>query len=170
MKEDVIAYVQSCVNCQMSKPEHTPSPGLLQPLPVPVSPWSSIGIDFITGLPRSEGKDVIMVVVDCFTKFAHFLPLSHPYTASTVAQCFFEKIYTLHGLLNSIITDRDPIFTSNFWRELLKHFGVKLNMSSAYHPQTDGQTERVNQCLEHYLRSMLLDHPKKWTYWLPLAQ
>jgi hypothetical protein len=100
----------------MSKPEHIPSPGFLQLLPLSVSPWSSIGIDFITDLPKFKGKDVIMVFVDRFTKFAHFLPLSHPYTVSIVSQYFFEKIYTLHGLPTSIITDRDPIFTTNFRR------------------------------------------------------
>jgi transposase InsO family protein len=170
MKDDVITYVHSCTNCQMNKSEHTHTLGLLQPLPVHATPWTSISIDFVIGLPRSEGKDVIMVVVDRFTKSAHFIPLSHLYTVVDVAHKFFQTIYTLHGLPTSIITDRDPIFTSKFWQELLKLFGIQLNMSSAYYPQTDGQTERVNQCLEHYLRSMLLDHPKKWTKWLPLAQ
>jgi Integrase core domain/Integrase zinc binding domain len=170
LKDDVISYVQACVNYQMTKPEHSHVPGLLQPLPIPDLPWSSVGMDFITGLPKLDGKEVIMVIVDRFTKFAHFIPLSHPYSAHDVASSFFEHIYTLHGLPTSIITDRDPIFTSKFWRELLKLFGIKLNMSSAYHPQTDGQTERVNQCVEQYLRSILLDQPKKWTHWLPLAQ
>jgi transposase InsO family protein len=169
MKDDVITYVHSCTNCQMNKSEPTHTLGLLQPLPVHATPWTSISIDFVTDLPRSEGKDVIMVVVDRFTKSAHFIPLSHLYTVADVAHQFFQTIYTLHGLPTSIITYRDPIFTSEFWQELLKLFGIQLNMSSAYYPQTDGQTERVNQCLEHYLRSMLLDHPKKWTKWLPLA-
>jgi transposase InsO family protein len=111
-----------------------------------------------------------MVVDNYFTKFAQFIPLSHPYSTFDVAHYFFEHIYTIHGLPTSLITDRGLVFTTKLWHELLKLFGVKLNMSLAYHFQTDGQTKRVNQCLEHYLRSMLLDHPKKWTTWLPLTQ
>jgi Integrase core domain/Integrase zinc binding domain len=170
LKEHVIQFVQTCVNCQISKPEHSHTPGLLQPLPIPEFPWSSLVMDFITGLPKSDGKDVIMVVVDKFTKFAHFIPLSHPYSAQDVTSVFFEHIYTLHRLPSSIISDRDPIFISKFWKELFRLFGIKHNLSTAYHPQSDGQTERMNQCLEQYLRSMLLEHPKKWTRWLPLAQ
>jgi hypothetical protein len=105
MKEDVIFHVTSCNNCQMTKPQHTHPLGLLQPLPVPETPWASVGIDFITGLPKSEGEDVIMVVVDRFTKFAHFIPLAHPYSAMEVAQVFFNYVYTLHGLPASIISD-----------------------------------------------------------------
>jgi hypothetical protein len=98
----------------MVKPEHLPSPGLLQPLPIPDQAWSSIGMDFITGLPKYESKSVIMVVVDKFTKFAHFIPLAHPYTIIDVAHAFLNAVYKLHGLPTSIITDCDPIFTSNF--------------------------------------------------------
>jgi Integrase zinc binding domain len=122
LKDDVIAYVHSCVTCQMIKPKHSHVSGLLQPLPVPDLSWSSVGMDFITGLPKLEGKDVIVVIVDRFTKFAHFIPLSHPYSAYDVASSFFEHVYTLHELPTSIITDRDPIFTTKFWRELLKLF------------------------------------------------
>jgi hypothetical protein len=141
----------------MNKPEHLHTPGLLQTLPIPVEALSSIGMDFITGLPKFEGKSVIMVVVDRLTKYAHFLTLAHPYTALEVATTFLDNIYNIY------------ILTSNFWRELLKLLGVKLNMSTAYHPQSDGQTEGVNQCLENYLRGMLLDQQRKWTRWLPLA-
>jgi Integrase zinc binding domain len=170
MKEDAIHYVKSCSNCQVVKPEHVLTPSLLQPLSIPIEAWTSIGIDFITGLPKSEGKEVIMVVVDRLTKFAHFLLLSHPYTVTDVDKVFFDNIYKLHDLPTSIIFYRDPVFTSNFWREMMKLLGISLNMSTAYHPQTNGQTERINQCLENYLRCMLLDQPKKWTKRLPLAQ
>jgi transposase InsO family protein len=170
MKQDVHQYIRSCPTCQLTKNEHVHSPGLLQPLPIPETAWSSIGIDFITDLPKSNGKDVIMVVVDRLTKYSHFIALSHPYTALTVAQLFLTHVYQFHGLPTSIISDRDPVFTGRFWKELMKLLGITLNMSTAYHPQTDGQTERVNQCLENYLRSMLLDQPKNWTFWLPLAQ
>jgi Integrase zinc binding domain len=114
MKEYTINYVRSCPKCQMVKPEHLPSPRLLQPLPILDQAWSSIGMDFITGLPKHEGKSVIMVVVDKFTKFAHFIPLAHPYTIIDVAHAFLNTVYKLHGLPTSIITDRDPVFTSNF--------------------------------------------------------
>jgi transposase InsO family protein len=170
LKQAVLDYVKTCPTCQMTKPEHIHTPGLLQPLPIPSEAWSSVGIDFITGLPKSEGKEVIFVVVDRLTKYAHFIALSHPYSALTVAQAFLDNVYKLHGLPSSIISDRDPVFTSNFWKQLTSLLGITLNLSTAYHPQTDGQTERVNQCLETYLRSMLLHQPKRWTRWLPLAQ
>lgn len=170
MKEEVHQYVQSCQICQMTKPELIHTPGLLQPLPIPEEAWTSISMDFITGLPKSEGKEVIMVVVDRFTKYSHFIPLSHPYRAADVAQSFLDHVYKLHGLPSSLITDRDPIFTSRFWKELMNKLNIRLNMSSAYHPQTDGQTERVNQCLENYLRSMVFTQQKRWIKWLPLAE
>jgi E3 ubiquitin-protein ligase DOA10 len=139
------------------KPEHISTPCLLQPLPIPTAAWSSIGIDFIIWLPMSEGKNIIMVIVDRLTKYAHFLPLAHPYTAFAIVHLFFYQIYKLHGLPTSIVTDSDLIFTISFWKEPMKLLGVKLNMSSFYHPQSDSQTERINQCLENYLRSMLID-------------
>jgi hypothetical protein len=98
----------------MVKPEHVSTPSLLQSLPIPTKAWTSIGMGFITCLPKSEGKEVIMVVVDRLTKFAHFLPLSHPYTVTDVAKIFFDNIYKVYGLPTSIISDRDPVFTSNF--------------------------------------------------------
>jgi transposase InsO family protein len=101
-------------------------------------------MDFITGLPKSEGKTTIMVVVDRLTKYSHFFALSHPFTAADIAQVFLDNIYKLHGLHLSIVSDRDVIFTSKFRKGIMKKLGVKLNYSSAYHPQSDGQTERVN--------------------------
>ncbi|KAL2237851.1 UNVERIFIED_CONTAM: Transposon Ty3-G Gag-Pol polyprotein, partial [Sesamum indicum] len=102
-------------------------------------------------LPKSDGKEVILVIVDRLTKYSHFIALKHPYTVVSIEKIFFEHVYKLHGLLLSIVTDRDKIFTSYFWEELFSLTGVSLDMSSAYHPQTDGQTEIVNQCLETYL-------------------
>lgn len=127
-------------------------------------------MDFITGLPNSHGKDAILVIVDRMSKYAHFIALSHPYTAVSVAQLFLDQFYRLHGLPKSIISDRDPIFLSQFWRELFKLQGVKLNYSTAYHPQSDGQAEVVNRCLEQYLRCMTGERPKEWVKWLPLAE
>ena len=111
-----------------------------------------ISIDFIEGLPRSAGKNCILVIVDKFSKFSHFIPMSHPFTAAVVAKAFMQQIYRLHGMPLSIISDRDKVFTSHLWQELFKMANVQLRMSSAYHPQSDGQTERVNQCVEQYLR------------------
>ncbi|KAJ1687481.1 hypothetical protein LUZ63_018871 [Rhynchospora breviuscula] len=145
MKEAVHQFVKECEVCQLNKGEQVLTPGLLQPLPVPDQAWTSISMDFITKLPKSDGKEVILVVVDRLTKYAHFLSLSHPFKASTVAQVFLDGIYKLHGLPTEIISDRDPIFTSTFWKELLGKIGVKLNFSTAYHPQSDGQTERESQ-------------------------
>lgn len=136
-----------CQICQVSKNENVKLPGLLQPLPIPEHAWVSICMDFIDQLPNSHGKTMIWVVVDRFTKYAHFIALSHPISASSLAQVFVESIYKLHGLPSYIVSDRDTIFTSNFWKELMSVLGVQQQLSSACHPQTDGQTERVNQCL-----------------------
>lgn len=108
-------------------------------------------MDFIEKQPVSEAHDTIMVVVDRLTKFATFILLAHPISAISVAQLFLDQIYKLHGLPEAIVSDRDKIFTSAFWKQLFNLLGVSLNLSAAYHQQTDGQTERVNQCLETYL-------------------
>ena len=127
-------------------------------------------MDFIEKLPMSHGKSVIMVVVDRLSKYAHFMALSHPFNASQVAQVFLDGFYRLHGLPQSIVSDRDKIFLSNFWKSLFSELKVQLKMSTAYHPQTDGQTEVVNRCLGCYLRCMCGEKPKEWTKWLPLAE
>ncbi|KAJ4801231.1 polyprotein [Rhynchospora pubera] len=170
MKREICGFVKECDVCQRNKSENVPYPGLLQPLPIPNKVWSCITMDFIEGLPKSEGKSVIYVVVDRLTKYAHFTALSHPYNAQTVARVFMENVFKLHGLPTSIVSDRDKVFTSLFWRELFKHVGTTLSYSTAYHPQTDGQSERVNQCLETYLRCMANEHPKKWYHWLAVAE
>lgn len=120
MKTVVLQFVACCDVCQRHKNEIVASPGLLQPLPIPDTLWRDISMDFIEGLPSSDNKTVILVAVDRLSKYAHFLALSHPYTASTVAQLFLDNIFRLHGMPNSIVSDRDPIFTSHFWKELFK--------------------------------------------------
>lgn len=127
-------------------------------------------MDFIDGLPSSFGKTVIFVVVDRLSKTAHFMALSHPYSAMSVAQAFLDTVFRLHGLSNSIVSDRDSVFLSDFWQELFRLQGCSLAMSTAYHPQSDGQTEVVNRCLETYLRCMTSDKPYLWSKWLPLAE
>lgn len=170
LKESVQEYVQQCQICQRAKVEHCKQPGLLQPHDIPPQPWHTISWDFVEGLPRSKGVDVILVVVDKLTKYGHFLPLKHPYTAQQVAQLFFDQVYKLHGMPSRIISDRDPVFTSAFWKELFKLSDTILNMSSARHPETDGQTERLNQCMEAFLRCFAHDAPTKWASWLSLAE
>lgn len=170
MKQAVEEFVQQCGVCQQAKHEHCKYPGLLQPLPIPEGSWQDISMDFIEGLPLSKGANTILVVVDRFTKYAHFLSLKHPFSASQVAELFLDRVAQLYGMPKSIVSDRDRVFTSSFWKTLFARFGIPLNMSTAYHPQSDGQTERVNQCLEMYLRCAVANTPSKWASWLPLAQ
>ena len=116
----------------------------MQPLPILKEPWDLITMDFVGGLPQSGKHNCLWVIVDKRTRYAHFLPLAHPYTASKVAQLYMTHIYKIHGLPGAIVSDRDPVFTSHFWQELFKYAGTELRLSTANHPQTDGQTERVN--------------------------
>lgn len=120
-------------------------------------------MDFVEGLPKSNGKDVILVVIDGLTKYGHFLAISHPYTSQLVAKLFMDHVYKLHGLHVSIVTNRDKVFTSLFWKELFKSLGVTLNFTTTYHPQSDEQTERLNQCMETYLRCITSATPKHWS-------
>jgi hypothetical protein len=139
-------------------------------LPIPSAVWADIGIDFIEALPSAQGKTVILTVVDRFSKYCHFIPLAHPYTAESVAQAFFAEVVRLHGVPQSIVSDRDPVFTSAFWTELMELTGTKLFMSSAFHPQTDGQSEAANRVIAMYLRCFTGDRPRQWLRWLPWAE
>lgn len=170
MRKDVESMLAECPVCQVTKVEHVHIPGLLDPLEIPDMAWSHISMDFIEALPKSKGKEVILVVVDRLTKYAHFLPLSHPYTVQDVIQVFMDHIYKLHGMPMTIVSVRDIIFTSRFYQEMFKALQVSLRFSTVYHPQSDGQTERVNQCLESYLRSMTFQEPRCWMNWLPHAE
>ncbi|KAE9602910.1 putative nucleotidyltransferase, Ribonuclease H [Lupinus albus] len=170
MKKMVQDFVKKCDICQRQKYIATSPAGLLQPLPIPDRIWEDISLDFITGLPKSKGFEAIFVVVDRLSKYSHFLPLKHPYTARTVVEVFAKEIVRLHGIPQSIVSDRDPLFMSLFWKELFRLQGTTLKMSSSYHPETDGQTEVVNRCLEAYLRCFVSEQPKTWSYWVPWAE
>lgn len=170
MKLAVEVFVRQCSVCQQAKHTNTKPAGMLQPLPPPKGAWQDITMDFIDGLPMSDGANVILVVVDRLTKYAHFLPLRHPYTAKSVAKVYVDNVVKLHGIPLSIISDRDKVFTSAFWKAVIAAVGTKLHYSTAYHPQTDGQTERVNQCLEQYLRCAVHDEPKHWRRCLSMAE
>jgi len=137
---------------------------------LPSSVWADIAMDFVEGFPRIGGKTVVLTVVDRFSKYAHFIALGHPYTAISVAQAFFDNIVKLHGLPCSIVSDRDPVFASKFWTELFSLAGVKLRLSSAFHPQTDGQSEVTNRILGIYPRCLAGDRPRQWLRWLPWAE
>lgn len=144
--------------------------GLLQPLPLPDKVWSDISMDFIEGFPLSSRYSVIMVVVDWLSKYGHFIPLKHPFTAHQVAKVFIRKIVCLHGIPTSIMSDRDRIFISFFWRSLFQLHGTKLHISSSYHPQSDGQTEVLNHILEQYLRYFTSGQLQKWVERIPWAE
>jgi hypothetical protein len=127
-------------------------------------------MDFVEALPKVHGKSVILTVVDRLSKAAHFIPLGHPYSATLVARAFFAEVVRLHGIPSSIVSDRDPVFTSEFWRELFRLAGVKLQMTSAFHLQSDGQSEAANKIIAMYLRCLTGDRPRQWVEWLPWAE
>jgi hypothetical protein len=126
-------------------------------------------MDFIQGFPKVGGKSVILTVVDRFSKFTHFNPLSHPYSANSVAKAFFDQIVRLHKIPCSITSDRDPVFTSTFWK-IFQLAGVSLRFSSVFHPQTNGQSEVANRTIVMYLRCLAGDRPHAWLQWLPWVE
>jgi hypothetical protein len=171
MKIEIARYVAKCNICQRVKAVHLKSAGPLQPLPIPAWKWEDISMDFIVGLPKtSRGYDSIWVIVDRLTKSAHFIPAKSNYPVLTYVQLYIARVLSLHKVPKTIVSDRGPQFVSKFWEELHKSLGTKLIHSSAYHPQTSGQTERVNQILEDMLRACVLVFSEKWDECLPLAE
>ncbi|KAL0561203.1 hypothetical protein IC582_001624 [Cucumis melo] len=171
MKREVAEFVSKCLVCQQVKAPRQKPAGLLQPLSIPEWKWENVSMDFITGLPRTlRGFTVIWVVVDRLTKSAHFVPGKSTYTASKWAQLCMSEIVRLHGVPVSIVSDRDARFTSKFWKGLQTAMGMRLDFSTAFHPQTDGQTERLNQVLEDMLRACALEFPGSWDSHLHLME
>ena len=171
MKREIAEYVSQCDVCRRVKAEHQKPAGLLQPLKIPVWKWEEIGMDFITGLPRtSSGFDSIWVIVDRLTKSAHFIPVKTTYSGEKLAELYMARIICAHGVPKRIVSDRGTQFTSRFWKKIHEVLGTQLDFSTAYHPQTDGQTERVNQILEDMLRACALTYQRSWDKSLPYAE
>ena len=171
MKAHIATYVSKCLTCAKVKAEHQKPSGLLQQPEIPTWKWEQIAMDFVTGLPRTQaGNDTIWVIVDRLTKSAHFLAIKETDKFSQLAAVYLKEVVSRHGVPTSIISDRDPRFTSELWQSMHKSFGSQLDMSTAYHPQTDGQSERTIQTLEDMLRACVLDFGKGWEKHLPLIE
>lgn len=170
MKDFINTYVSTCDICNRAKVPHHKPHGLLQPLPIPAQCWTSISMDFIVELPASNNFNSILVVVDRLTKMAHFIPCTSSISAPETANLFLSNVFRLHGMPKDIVSDRGPQFVSQFWKHFFKLMQVNINLSSAYHPQSDGQTERVNQVLEQYLRCFINYQQDNWVDLLPLAE
>lgn len=170
LEKDADAYVRTCNVCLQDKAERRRSAGLLKPLQIPERPWESVSMDFITCLPPSGEFTGVFVVVDRLTKYAHFIPIGSPCEAEDTARYFFKFVFKYHGLPKEIISDRDSRFTGNFWSTLFALAGTTLRFSSSYHPETDGQTERVNQILEDYLRHYVQLDQRDWSKYLDIAE
>ena len=163
LHQDVTSYVQTCEECQRNKVSNQRSAGLLQPLEVPGQRWERVSLDFITHLPRTRaGYDTLLVIVDYVTKMMILRPTHSTATAVDTARIFMDAVIRVHGVPRTIVSDRDTRFTSNFWREICKVMGTQLAMSSGFHPQTDGQTERANRSIEEMLRAYVGRRQNDW--------
>lgn len=171
MHREIKVYVSTCVSCQRNKPALQLPGGLLQPLPIPERPWSMVTMDLITSLPRTRrGHDAIVVFVDKLTKMAHYAATVTTVDAPRLADIFFTEVVRHHGLPESIVSDRDPRFVSLFWKALWQQVGTRLRMSTGYHPETDGQTERQNRTLEEMLRAYVSYLQDDWDCFLVPAE
>jgi hypothetical protein len=171
MKKDFTDYLAKCMECRKVKVEHMHPTELLQPLPIPEWKWEIVTIDFITKLPRTARQhDSIMVVVDKLTKAAHYIMIKVTHKAANVAEIYMRDIARMHGAPKAIVLDRDLKFPSNFCKGLFKGFGTNLNFSTAYHPKSDGQTERINWIIEDMLRMYVMDKPFRWEDYIHLIE
>jgi hypothetical protein len=171
MKREIAQFVSRCLVCQQVKAEHQKQMGTLQPLLISEWKWEHITMDFVSGLPRTTRKhDAVWVVVDKLTKSAHFIPIRMTESLESLAQLYIREIVRLHGVLISIVSDKDPKFTTRFWKSLQDALGTKLDLNTAFHPQSDGQTERTIQTLEDMLRACAMDMKGNWDDHLPLIE
>ena len=174
MVSDIADYCRSCHTCATSKPQIGKPHGKLKTMPVPTYPWQYIGVDFVGPLPestnRTGGYDMICVVIDQLTSMVHLIPSKQTYRATDVAELMFEAVYKLHGLPERIVSDRDSLFTSRFWKRLHRLLGTELRMSSAFHPQTDGATERANRTVTQMIRQCVRPDQKDWVIKLPAIE
>lgn len=170
-KKDVAEYVKTCPSCQMNKASHCKPSGLLQPLPVPDRPWQSVSMDFIVSLPATQkNHDAILVFVDRLSKMVHLAPCTTKCSAEDSAHLFMQYVYRAHGMPTTLVSDRDARWTSQFWRELCSSLGIEQAMSSAFHPQSDGQTERANRVVEDMLRHFISPTQDNWDLLLPCIE
>ncbi|WMV18820.1 hypothetical protein MTR67_012205 [Solanum verrucosum] len=171
MKRDIAKFVARCSNCQQVKAEHQGPGGLTQDIDMLTWKWEDVNMNFVVGLPRTRRQhDSIWVIVDRLTKSAHFLPVKVSYSAEDYAKLYIKEIVNLHGAPLSIISDRGAQFTSYFWRSFQSGLGTQVKLSTAFHPQTDGQAERTIQTLEDMLRACVIDFKGNWDYHLPLIE
>ncbi|KAJ0444256.1 putative nucleotidyltransferase, Ribonuclease H [Helianthus annuus] len=166
MKKSIATHVAKCLTCSQVKVEHQKSSGLLQQLEIPIWKWEMVTIDLITKLPRtSRGNDNIWVIVDRLTKYAHFLSIKETFSSDKLS---VNNIVSLHGVSLSIVSDKDTLYTSHFWKSFQQALGKRLNFITAYHPHADGQSERTIQTLEDMLRECIIDLGGSWDEHLPL--
>ena len=171
MKRHVGDFVRRCLTCQQVKAVHQKPAGLLQPLEVAEWKWEHVTMDFVTHLPRTpQGHDAVWVIADRLTKLAHFLAVQMTFTLERFCRLYIREIVRLHGVPVSIVSNRDPRFTAHFWKSIQKAIGTRLTMSTTFHPQTDGQSERTIQVLEDMLRACILDHKGRWEEHFPLVE
>jgi len=171
MDECIINYIQSCPECQKNKAARHHPYGLSSPLELPYAPWQSIAMDFITELPLTDKCDQLWVVIDWFTKMVHFIPLQKDMKmAADLAVAFAKEVWKYHRLPTDMVSDRDSRFTSETWKEFLRQSGIRPQMSTAFHPQMDGQTERLNQTIARYLRAFVNHEQDNWVSLLPMAK
>ncbi|SJL04701.1 uncharacterized protein ARMOST_08071 [Armillaria ostoyae] len=168
--KDVEAYVKGCETCQRTKSNTQAKAAPLHPNAIPTEPWTHISVDMVTGLPFSNGHDALLVIVDRFSKAIILVPCNVELSAEGWARILRDHVYARHGMPQVVISDRGPQFVSAFMKELYRMLDIKQNASTAFHPQTDGQTERINQEVEKYLRIFINYHQNNWADWLPLAE
>ncbi|MCO5560538.1 hypothetical protein L7F22_014153 [Adiantum nelumboides] len=171
LRKDTESFVRSCLICQRVKYDRGKAYRLLQPLPIPTTPWESIVMDFIYGLSKTNsGNEGIWTIVDWFSKQAHFIPVRKQITTEQMAKIFLVTVFKYHGMPGSIVSDRDPCMTGLFWRALWQNLHSTLRFSSSYHPQTDGQSEIVNSTVLDLLKCYVSDNPAQWEHYLPLVE